>query len=68
MKLAKAIKQNPTEEIETMTELEHKINELEKKKESVGLTPAEKAELERLQDEWIENESSRFGQCLSCHI
>ena len=51
-----------------MTELEHKINELEKKKESVGLTPAEKAELERLQDEWIEIESSRFGQCLSCHI
>jgi uncharacterized protein YnzC (UPF0291/DUF896 family) len=49
-----------------MTNLENAIAELEEKQKKAGLTTEEKATLEKLQDQWIEVESSRFGQCLSC--
>lgn len=51
-----------------MTQLEYDIAQLEKKQKSDGLTPKEKAELERLQDEWIEIETAKYGQCLSCFL
>ena len=51
-----------------MTQLEFDIQELQNKQKTDGLTPKEKAKLERLQDEWEENESAKYGQCLSCFI
>ena len=51
-----------------MTQLEYDIQELQKKQKSDGLTPKEKAELERLQDEWEKIESAKYGQCLSCFL
>lgn len=51
-----------------MTQLEHDINELEKKRQTVGLSVDEKKKLLALQEEWIEIESSKYGRCLSCYI
>ncbi len=51
-----------------MTQLEHEIAEFEKRLKETGLTREEKERLQNLQDEWYEIESSRFVQCLSCHM